>query len=234
MATFVLVHGAWHGGWVWRDVGPLLEAAGHRVLTPTLTGMGDRLHLLSPATGVAQHAEDIAAHIAHMEAEDVVLVGHSYGARPTALACAASVVGRWISLDGVAVAKGSTLLDGAPAEAVAAARAARVMGGLATPPLPPEAIGVPADHPGHAWVRRRLTPLPWRCLEEPMPALPARFAGLPRAYVEATRNSLAGPRAGRAQAEAEGWPVVAIDSGHNLPVTAPTEVAEALLRLAAA
>ncbi|WP_448581443.1 alpha/beta fold hydrolase [Thermaurantiacus sp.] len=233
MACFVLVHGAWHGGWVWRDVEPLLVAAGHRVLTPTLTGMGDRLHLLSAATGVVQHTEDILAHIAHMEAEDVVLVGHSYGARPTALACASPAVIRWVSLDGVAAIEGATLMDGAPAEVVAVTRAALVMAGLAVPPLPAEALGVPIAHPSHAWVSRRLTPLPFRCVEEPMPPLPARFATLPRAYVEAKGNRLAGPKAGLAQAKAEGWPVVAIDSGHDLPVTAPAEVAEVLLRLAA-
>ena len=58
-ATIVLVHGAWHGGWCWRDVRPRLEARGHRVLTPTLTGMGERLHLGTAATNVATHAQDI-------------------------------------------------------------------------------------------------------------------------------------------------------------------------------
>jgi pimeloyl-ACP methyl ester carboxylesterase len=233
MPTFLLIHGAWHGGWVWRDVAPLLAAAGHRVLTPTLTGMGDRLHLLSAATGVAQHAQDLVATIDHAEADDVLLVGHSYGARPAALACRHPAVRRFVSLDGVSVAPGTTLMDGAPPAAVEATRAARILDGLAIPPLPAEAIGVPADHPGHAWVTRRLTPLPYACVEEPMPPAP-RFESLPRAYIEATGNTLAGPKLGLAQARAEGWPITRIESGHNLPVTAPSPVAAALLALAAA
>jgi pimeloyl-ACP methyl ester carboxylesterase len=232
MTTFVLVHGAWHGGWVWRDVAPLLAAAGHRALTPTLTGMGERLHLLSAATGVAQHAADLLAHIEHEEAADIVLVGHSYGARPTALAAAHPAVRHWVSLDGVSVAEGATLMDGAPPAAIEATRASRILDGLAIPPLPAEMIGVPPEHPGHAWVTRRLTPLPYACVEEPMPPLPDRFATIAHTYIEATGNTLAGPKAGLAQAHAEGWPVTAIESGHNLPVTAPAEVASALLRLA--
>lgn len=234
MTTFVLVHGAWHGAWVWRDVAPLLERHGHRVLTPTLTGMGDRLHLLSAATGVLQHATDILAHIDLEEATDVVLVGHSYGARPTALASAHPAVNRWISLDGVSVAEGTTLMDGAPPAAIEATLASRILDGLAIPPLPAEMLGVPPDHPGHAWVSRRLTPLPFACVEEPMPALPARFASLRPAYIEALGNHMAGPKLGRAQAVAQGWPIKTIDSGHDLPVTAPSQTASALLDLAAA
>jgi pimeloyl-ACP methyl ester carboxylesterase len=233
MTTFVLVHGAWHGGWAWRDVAPLLREAGHEVLTPTLTGMGDRHHLLTSDSGVAQHVADILATIAHAEAEDVVLVGHSYGARPTALAAADPAVRQWISLDGVAIAPGATLFDGAPPEAIAATRAALINDGLALPPLPAEVVGVPAGHPGHAWVTRRMTPMPFRCVEEPMPAVPPRFHALPRAYVLALGNTMAGPAGGHAQAQAEGWPIVPIDSGHDLPVTAPRETASALLRLAA-
>ena len=63
MTTFVLVHGAWHGGWCWKRVTPLLRAAGHDVFTPTLTGLGERAHLSSPEIGLATHVEDVAALI---------------------------------------------------------------------------------------------------------------------------------------------------------------------------
>ena len=99
-------------------------------------------------------------------------------------------------------------------------------------PLPAEVVGVPADHPGHAWVNRRQTPMPWRCLSEPQPALPARFEGLPKAYVLALGNTLAGPSQGAAEARAKGWPMPAIDSGHDLMVTAPDETVAALLAFA--
>ncbi len=76
--TFVLVHGTWHGGWVWRDVRALLQARGHRVFTPTCTGCGEREHLSSPDVGLETHIEDICNVIRFEELDDVVLVGHSF------------------------------------------------------------------------------------------------------------------------------------------------------------
>ena len=78
MAQFVLVHGAWHGAWCWRDVLPLLWQAGHRAHAVTLTGLGDRSHLLSPSIDLDTHIQDVVATIEAEELTDVVLVGHSY------------------------------------------------------------------------------------------------------------------------------------------------------------
>ncbi|MCS6987470.1 MAG: alpha/beta fold hydrolase [Sphingomonadaceae bacterium] len=233
MTTFVLVHGAWHGGWVWRDVARHLRAAGHDVLTPTLTGLGERAHLLAPQVGIALHAQDIRAVLEWEELEDVVLAGHSYGALPAALACDHPAVARFVSVDGVPIVPGRALADRLSPEAVEAARATLV-NGLGLPAPDPVVFDVPADHPGHAWVKRRVTPLPWRCVHDALPALPPRFAQLPRAYLAAGRNSMAEPARGRAQAETEGWPLKVIDSGHDLPVTAPAETAHALAELAQA
>ena len=77
--TFVLVHGAWHGGWCWKKLTPLLRVAGHQVFTPTLTGLGERSHLLSPAVDLTTHIKDITAVLEYEDLQDVVLVGHSYG-----------------------------------------------------------------------------------------------------------------------------------------------------------
>ena len=77
--TFVLVHGAWHGGWCWKKVTPLLRAAGYPVFTPTLTGLGERSHLISPAVDLTVHTQDIVAVLDYEDLHDVVLVGHSYG-----------------------------------------------------------------------------------------------------------------------------------------------------------
>src|SRR5690242_20829201 len=76
MSTFLLVHGAWHSGRCWDRVVPLLESAGHRVLAPSLTGYGDKAHLLSPDVGLGTHIDDIVALVE--DERDVVLVGHSY------------------------------------------------------------------------------------------------------------------------------------------------------------
>src|SRR5581483_7491643 len=79
MATFVLVHGAWHGAWCWRRVARLLAKNGHEVFTPTLTGVGERSHLLNPSINVDTHILDVVNEMKWQELKDVVLVGHSYG-----------------------------------------------------------------------------------------------------------------------------------------------------------
>ncbi|MEM1019878.1 MAG: alpha/beta fold hydrolase [Pseudomonadota bacterium] len=78
MTTFVLVHGTWHGGWIWRDVSARLRQSGHRVFTPTCTGCGEREHLSSPDVGLDTHIEDVAAVMLTEELDDVVLIGHSF------------------------------------------------------------------------------------------------------------------------------------------------------------
>src|SRR5208283_3726244 len=77
--TYVLLHGAWHGGWVWRDVASGLRAMGHAVTTPTLTGLGERRHVGNDTADLATHIEDVVAHIEMEELQDITLVGWSYG-----------------------------------------------------------------------------------------------------------------------------------------------------------
>ncbi len=77
--TFVLVHGAWHGGWCWRRVADILTARGHRVFAPSLTGVGDRAHLFSKDISLQTHVEDVLSLVESEELSDFVLVGHSYG-----------------------------------------------------------------------------------------------------------------------------------------------------------
>lgn len=84
--TIVIVHGAWVGGWRWRAVADTLRDRGHYVFTPTLTGLGERAHLTSPAVNVSLHAQDIA-NVVHFEnLENILLVGHSYGGMPLSMA----------------------------------------------------------------------------------------------------------------------------------------------------
>ncbi len=78
MANFVLVHGTWVGGWIWRDVAERLRAKGHLVFTPTMTGLGEREHLVTPKTNLDTHIQDIAAVVSTERLDDVVLVGTSY------------------------------------------------------------------------------------------------------------------------------------------------------------
>src|SRR5919197_1350618 len=77
MATFVLVHPAWFGGWCWKKVAPLRRSRGHEVYTPTLTGLGERAHLARPEIGLETHVEDIVRVLEYEELRRVVLVGNS-------------------------------------------------------------------------------------------------------------------------------------------------------------
>ena len=77
--TFVLVHGAWHGGWCWRRVADRLEGKGHKVFVPTMTGLGDRSHLLTKGINLDTHITDIVNVLKWEDLKDIVLVGHSYG-----------------------------------------------------------------------------------------------------------------------------------------------------------
>jgi pimeloyl-ACP methyl ester carboxylesterase len=79
MTDYVLIHGAWHGSWCWARVRRLLAAGAHRVFTPTLTGVGERSHLLSRDVGLDTHIEDVANLMIWENLRDIVLVGHSYG-----------------------------------------------------------------------------------------------------------------------------------------------------------
>jgi len=86
MATFVLVPGAWLGGWCWRDVARLVREAGHDAVAITLTGLAERAHLLTPAVGLDTHMEDVVRTLVGEDLHDVVLVGHSYGGTVTTVA----------------------------------------------------------------------------------------------------------------------------------------------------
>lgn len=77
--TFVLVHGAWHGGWCWRDVANALQARGAEVFTPTMTGMGERRHLRDAFKGLSTYIDDVCGVIEHEQLSEVILVGHSFG-----------------------------------------------------------------------------------------------------------------------------------------------------------
>ena len=77
MASYVLVHGAWGGGWLYKDIARALREAGHDVYVPTLTGLGERAHLASPAITLSTHIADVVGVLERESLEDVILVGHS-------------------------------------------------------------------------------------------------------------------------------------------------------------
>jgi len=234
MAIFVLVHGTGCGGWIWQRTTPLLRAAGHEVYAPTLSGVGDRSHLLKCGVDLTTHINDVAGLLSYDGLSDVVLVGHSY-AGMVITGVAASVPERLrllIYLDAYAPEAGQTEAELWPAEMRAAIEADAAAGrGLREPPSP-EFLGI-ADSEMAAWVKARMTPHPLATYTEPVPVGSAMSAAVPRAFIHCT----AGPTTPvfapfAAKARARSWPVFELATGHCAMLTMPREVVGLLLRLA--
>jgi pimeloyl-ACP methyl ester carboxylesterase len=135
MATFVLIHGAWHGGWSWRWVAPALRRAGHEVYAPSLTGMGERKHLAPPDIDLETHIEDVVSLMEMEDLDNVILVGHSYGGMVvTGAADRSRRVGSLVYLDAVVPENGKCMLDYVVPERAARMKAEGEKTGLVTPP----------------------------------------------------------------------------------------------------
>jgi pimeloyl-ACP methyl ester carboxylesterase len=194
--TYMLVHGAWHGGWCWREVAEGLREMGHRVSTPTQTGLGERKHLLSKDITLDTFAADIVNHIEAEELNDVILVGHSFGG--------ASITGtvdkipnrirHLVYLDSLILENGQSPFSMFPANVVAARRklVAEQGQGIFMPPPPPTAFGIPENHASADWVKRRLTPHPVSTYDSPMRIENPVANGRPRTYIVCT-NPAYGP-----------------------------------------
>ncbi len=136
MATLVLVHGAWHGGWCWQRVAPALRRAGHEVYAPSLTGLGERRHLASRTVDLATHIEDVVALLEMEDLSDVLLVGHSYGGMVVTGAAdrVARRISRLVYLDAFVPEDGRCLLEYVVPERAARMREEGERTGFVTPP----------------------------------------------------------------------------------------------------
>ncbi|MFD5055632.1 alpha/beta fold hydrolase [Streptomyces tendae] len=230
MSTYVLLHGAWHGGWAWQRVVPLLRAAGHEVHAPTLTGLSDRAHLLSPSVGLSTHIEDVVALLEAHDARDVVLVGHSYaGQVVTGVADRIPQrVARRVYLDAFVGDDGEAAIDLQP-ETVAGHYRDSVAGpgfGWLIPVRSLQVLGV-TDQADVDWLTARLTPHPWLTYTEPL-RLTGAGDKVAASFIECTDWMRVFETHAERAAE-RGWPVHTIPTGHEAMVTAPGALAELLL-----
>jgi pimeloyl-ACP methyl ester carboxylesterase len=236
MATFVLVHGGWVGGWSWQRAIPLLRAQGHDVHAPTLTGLGDRVHLARPDVGLGTHVTDVVNLIEYEGLHDVVLVGHSYGGMVItgALHRIPERIAHVVYLDAFVPRGGQTLAELLPPELVAHLRGlAREQGdGWKVPvPFPPEAFG--ADDPADiAWLMPRLVAQPLGTQEEPLPPEHPEAACIPRSFVYCTLRPMGLFEASYAAAKASGWNCIELPYVHAAPLVEPRGVAEVLSGIA--
>jgi pimeloyl-ACP methyl ester carboxylesterase len=238
MATFVLVHGGGHGGWCYQRLARLLRKAGHEVHAPTMTGVGERSHLVGPHVDLNLHIQDISAVLHYEDLRDVILVGHSYGGMViTGVGDRASDrVGKLVYLDAANPKNGQSLVDVAGPVIEVARPAGQTVGGVELVLLPsPEAgtfYGVtdPADL---AWMADRLTGHPWKCFEQKLELCnEAEYSKIPQYHIVcsstlATRDP---DLMEKARASGRLWD---IETGHDLMITEAQKVAEALLAVAA-
>ncbi|GAA4502490.1 alpha/beta fold hydrolase [Actinoallomurus oryzae] len=225
MTTYVLVHGAWHGAWCWRDVAEALRAAGHRVHLPTLTGLGERVHLYSPEIGLRTHVDDIVNLLRYEDLRDVVLVGHSYAGLVVREAADREPdrVARLVLLDAWAGRDGESLHDLAPQRFLDWLDSVTTDGTI--PVTPTAMVGVTAPDQV-ARLERLLTPQPRRTFADPTRLTGAVEAIACRAVLCTPSGPMPFPRI----AEEFGWATTVLDVGHDAMVTAPEELANILLK----
>jgi len=184
MSTFVLVHGAWGGGWQWRGVANELRRFGHEVYAPTLTGLGDHAQLPDVGPGLTTHIEDVASLLWFEDLEDAVLVGWSYGAVVIegVADLAPERLRLVVNLDGDLLNDGQAIADTWDADDP-------LLQDTHVPPPSEEDVGrTLTDADLVRWVAERLRPQPTRCWTEPLPARGGRRHSVAHAYLACTEQ----------------------------------------------
>jgi pimeloyl-ACP methyl ester carboxylesterase len=228
-STYVLVHGAWHGGWCWKRVAPALRAAGHEVYAPTLTGLGERAHLANPAIDLAMHIADVVNLLEAEELEKVVLVGHSYGGMViTGVADrAAARLRRVVYLDAFLPANGKCLLDYLHPDRRAIIKQGE-MGGFVDP-LPLAIFGV-TEPQDVAWATRHEMRQSYRTFAQPVHFTGNGGANLPRTYVHCTNPPTGSFDQFAARLRDDpAWKYYELKTGHDCMITDPQSVIRILL-----
>jgi pimeloyl-ACP methyl ester carboxylesterase len=201
-ATFVLVHGAWHGGWCWQRVSDRLTAQGHRVFAPTLTGVCERSHLGSPSVDLSTQIRDVVNEIRWKDLENVVLVGHSYGG---------------MVISGVAEQVASKIasivyLDAFPF----------------TAPIPAARFAV--NEADRAWVDSKMTPQSTACFTEKIKLTGAYQRIARKAYVRAKNFAGFATTFERIRSD-DSWNTWVVDCGHDIMIDKPDELTSILVGL---
>lgn len=232
--TFVLVHGAWHGGWCWRKVTDLLLSKGHQVYAPSLTGNGDRSHLLSKDINLDTHIADIVNLFKWEDLKDVCLVAHSYGGWP--VAGALEEVYPWVSslvlLDAFKPENGQKGVDYASefskkslAEAISKGEAGR---------KPPEAKSFSIFEKDLAWLQEKMTPQPNGVATQSIRLTGAREKVGKKTYIRAPHYPQTSFDQALAQCKSDpSWRTFVMnDTGHDVMVDQPERLVEILLQVA--
>lgn len=233
MTTFVLVHGAWMGGWSYKRVARLLRQAGHEVYTPTLTGLGERAHLMSREINLDTHVKDIIGVIHCEELSDVVLCGHSYGGMViTGVAeQIASKLRSLIYLDAFVPENGKSLFDYAPAKRSGQMRDDAAQNGEGYKITPPPAAAFAVNAEDVAWVDAM-------CVKQPLATFEQKLEVSGRQVPKRVYMFAAGWEPSPFQQFASrfkddpSWQFVSFSCGHDVMIDQPQELAAALIAAA--
>lgn len=236
--TFVLVHGAFHGGWCWQDVADTLRQDGHRVFTPTLTGLGASSHLLSPNIGLETHIQDIVGLLDWQELNDVILVSHSYGGLVATGAAdrRRDKIAKLIYVDAYVPIDGGSFIDArldrTPEQMALDKSLAMDAKNGRIEPFPPEIFGVPTDHPEYARVAKLVTAHPAKTWLDTIDLPNGGADGFPKTFIQCTDPKLGGglfePYETLARNEKD-WTYREIATGHDAMITAPGRLSTLIL-----
>jgi pimeloyl-ACP methyl ester carboxylesterase len=233
MSTYVLVHGAWHGSWCWKRVRRALQSHGHDVFTPTLTGLGERSHLISPQINLETHIDDVVNCIRWEQLSDVILCGHSYGGCVIRGAAdrLADRIGALVYLDAFVPQTGQRMLDMLPPEVRNGVldQVQTAGEGSKVPPIPAEAFHL--NENDRDWVNRQCTFQPIETFLQPLKLTGAIESIRDITYVLAggCQPTLFTPFYEKAQLT--GWKTVNINCGHDVMLDEPEQLTQALLEV---
>ena len=242
MAVYVLVHGGGHGGWCYKHVARQLKSGGHDVYCPTLTGLGERSHLLRTDTGLETHIIDVVNMLVYEDLREVILVGHSYaGMVITGVADRALTrIAQLVYLDAPVPMNGESLVDLTPEVMAGAREAGRVVNGVELVAFPGSSFPGSAslnffgvtDPDDIAWMKGKLEPHPWKSFEDRLRLIDEKAVrSIPRTMINCTPTLHWNIHA-HEERQLDGDRVWEIDTGHDLMITEPVAVAEMLGRLA--
>ena len=233
----VLVHGAWGGAWIWRRVLGPLRSAGHEVHAATLTGDGERAHLLDPGIRLATHVADVVGLVQAEELSDVVLVGHSYGgmvvtgAADRLLQQQPRAVRHIVYIDAMVPLPGEGWGDPHSPEVVAARTAAALANNHALPPPDPADFGITG--PDRDWLLRRQVAHPFGPYRDPLHFDGERWAALPRSFIDCVQPAYPTIAAMRQRVRSlPGFRVLEMQTGHCPMVSEPAALVQHLLAAA--
>ena len=229
--TYVLVHGAYHGGWCWKDVADRLRGLGHTVYTPTLTGLGERSHLMCCKPTLETFIEDVAQVIKYEELDDVILVGHSFGG-----SAVSGVADRMpeklrhlVYLDAQVLQNGQSSATLNPPRVEAYRQRAQTGDGIGVPP-PDDVSAYGITDPVMAqWVKKMLTPHPLQVYYDTINLRHPVGNGVRATYIACAKPLHEATAKAREFAKSvPGWNYVEIPTGHNAMMLMPAELTELL------